>query len=111
MVRRGSGLRDRVCGDDDDWAVGVLHDAVGDAAQQQGLDAATPAGAQDDGVGVDLVGGGENGRGHTGAPRFDAWLGCDPAVPEAFGALLCRGPGLLLCRAASLSSTSVTGGA
>jgi hypothetical protein len=46
-----SGLGDGGRGDHQNGAVGVLEDGMGDASQQQRLQAATAAGAEDDGVG------------------------------------------------------------
>jgi len=68
VVLGGARPRDRFGWDHHDRAGGVLHDGVQDASQQQGPDASAATGADDDGVGVDLVGDGEDRRGDAGAP-------------------------------------------
>ena len=75
--------------DDQDRTVGVLHHRVRDAAEQQRLDSTPPAGADRDGIGMNLVGDREDCRGNARAHWLDTWLGSDPDVPESLGTVLC----------------------
>jgi hypothetical protein len=94
-VVRAAGVGDGGRGHDHHGPVGVVHDGFGDAAEQQRLQTAAAARADDDRVRVDLACDRENGVGNAGAlllaARDGRQAGATCPVGAVVGGRLCRG--------------------